>query len=214
MKISFAIIISVIIFLFLGGCVSKKGTIKTYLNPSVNASEIKSVAIFPLRNSFVQASIGLETGEMIDINKMFQVEFHNRNGQTKLVDAVSSKELLNQAKLVNSYDTLLAVLENTGIPNTEILNKIGNKLGVDAIIQGFVKEVFQRDGVYGGNRGETRIIIKYIMLSTSSGDVLWEARCEGYKGTATTLAKAPPIEDAIEIIKGKIVSAMPVLSQG
>src|SRR6187401_3421526 len=139
MKISFSIILPVIMLLSLG-CVSKKGTIKTYLNPSVNASEIKSVAIFPLRNSFVQASMGLETGEMIDINKMFQVEFYNRNRQTKLVDAVSSKELLNQAKLVNSYDTLLAVSENTGTPNTDILNKIGSKLGVDAIIQGFVKE--------------------------------------------------------------------------
>ncbi len=193
-------------------CVSKKGVIKTYNNPSVDASKIHSVSIFPLRNSFVQSSVGLGTGEMLELNKMFQVEFANRNPNTTLVNSVSSRELLNQYKLVNSYDTLLSVFENTGLPNTNILNTIGDKLKVDAIIQGFLKEVFQRDGAYGVNRGETRITIKYVMLSTISGDVLWEATCSGYKGTGTTLAKAPPIDDVIEIIEGKIVSAMPTLS--
>lgn len=195
------------------GCVSKKGTVKTYNNPAVDASKIRSVAIFPLRNSFVQTSVGLGTGEMIEINKMFQVEFANRNSNTQLVNSISSRELLNQYKLVNSYDTLLTVFENTGLPNTNILNAIGEKLKVDAVIQGFLKEVYQRDGVYGGNRGETKIVVKYIMLSTISGDVLWEATCEGYKGTGTTLAKAPPVEDVIEIIKEKIISAMPTLSE-
>ncbi len=207
-------IMTIAIAIFSNGCVAKKGTVKTYNNPSVNASRIEAVAIFPLRNSFVQRSVGLGTGEMIDINKMFQTEFYNQNKGVKMVDAVMSRELLNQGNMVNAYDTLLAVYENTGIPNTLILNRIGLKLGVDAIIQGFIKEVFQRDGVYGGNRGEAKIVVKYIMLSTRTGDVIWEATCEGYKGTATTLAKAPPIDDAIEILKEKLLSAMPTLSQG
>ena len=207
-------IMTIAIAIFSNGCVAKKGTVKTYNNPSVNASRIEAVAIFPLRNSFVQRSVGLGTGEMIDINKMFQTEFYNQNKGVKMVDAVMSRELLNQGNMVNAYDTLLAVYENTGIPNTLILNRLGLKLGVDAIIQGFIKEVFQRDGVYGGNRGEAKIVVKYIMLSTRTGDVIWEATCEGYKGTATTLAKAPPIDDAIEILKEKLLSAMPTLSQG
>ncbi|MBK8833036.1 MAG: hypothetical protein IPN60_19695 [Saprospiraceae bacterium] len=150
-------IMTIAIAIFSNGCVAKKGTVKTYNNPSVNASRIEAVAIFPLRNSFVQRSVGLGTGEMIDINKMFQTEFYNQNKGVKMVDAVMSRELLNQGNMVNAYDTLLAVYENTGIPNTLILNRIGLKLGVDAIIQGFIKEVFQRDGVYGGNRGEAKL---------------------------------------------------------
>ncbi|MBK9981592.1 MAG: hypothetical protein IPP15_04070 [Saprospiraceae bacterium] len=194
------------------GCITSSGTIKTYINPAVNASLIKSVAIFPLRNSFVQRSIGLGTGEMIDINRMFQMEFVKRNSTTHLVDAVSSRELLNKSSLVNSYDTLLSVFDNTGIPNTVILNNIGKHLDVDAIIQGFIKEVSQKDGVYAQDAGEAKVVIKYIMLSTVSGDVIWEATCEGIKRTSTTLGKAPPFDEAIEIVKQKIVSAMPSLS--
>ena len=102
--------------------------------------------------------------------------------------------------------------ENTGIPNTQILKKIGKNLSTDAVIQGFVKEVFQRDGVYGGNRGETKIVVKYVMFSNLTGDVLWEASYEGYKGTGSTLSKAPPISEVIEIIKKKLPSSIPTLS--
>ena len=212
MKIKSLLYLS-LIGLFFYGCVSNKGTVKTYINPALNSSKMLSVAVFPLRNSFVQRNTELSTGDMIDINKMFQSQFVIKNPKTTLVNSVSSTELLNQNNLVNSYDTLLSVYDNTGIPNTKILNKIGTYLKIDALVQGFVKDVVQRDGIYGGNRGETKITIKYVMFSTKTGDILWEAMCEGYKGTATTLAKAPPISDVIEIIKNKIISAMPILSE-
>ena len=63
----------------------------------------------------------------------------------------------------------------------------------------------------GSKRGETGITVKYVMFSTNSGDVLWEATCDGYKGTATT-QKAPPVSDVIEIIKNKIITTLPKLS--
>ena len=203
--------ILLMLFLFTG-CVANKATVKTYVNPGLNSAKINSVAIFALRNAFLQRNTELGTGEMIDINRMFQMEFIKRNPSTKIVDAVSSTELLNQNNLVNSYDTLLRVYENTGIPNTQILKKIGKNLSTDAVIQGFVKEVFQRDGVYGGNRGETKIVVKYVMFSNLTGDVLWEASYEGYKGTGSTLSKAPPISEVIEIIKKKLPSSIPTLS--
>jgi hypothetical protein len=200
------------ISLLLCGCVANKANVKTYVNPSLNSSKINSVAIFPLRNAFVQRDAELSTGEMMDINRMFQMEFLNINPNTKLVDAISSTELLNKNSLVNAYDTLLRVYENTGIPNTQILNKIGTSLNIDAIFQGFVKEVTQRDGRYGGNRGETKVVIKYVMFSNTTGDVLWESIYDGYKGTGSTLEKAPPISDVIEIIKKKLPSSLPALS--
>lgn len=202
-----------LIGLLLYGCVAKKVTIKTYINSSLNTSKITSVAIFPLRNGFVQRDANLGTGDMIEINKVIHQEFSSMNPKASLVTAVTSIDSLNKGNLVNSYDTLLRVYEYTGIPNTVILNKIGKKLNVGAIIQGFVREITQKDGVYGGNRGETRITLKYVMFSTNTGDVLWEATITGYKGTATTLAKAPPISDVIEIIKKKIITGMPKLSE-
>lgn len=191
---------------------AKKCTIKTYINPSINSAKIYTVSVLPLRNAFVQKETDLGTGDMIEINKIFHTAFASKNPNTKIVDAITSVELLNKSRLVSSYDTLLRLYENTGMPNTQILAELGKSLHSDAIVQGFVREIFQRDGVYGGNRGETRITIKYVMFSVSNGDIIWEATCVGYKGTSTTLKPAPPVSDVIEIIKKKIVSAMPVLS--
>jgi hypothetical protein len=199
--------------LILSGCVARKASIKSYFNPSLNASKITSVAVFPMRNSFVQKDAGLGTGDVIEINAMIQKAFVTKNPQTIMVDAVSSTDLINKGSLVNSYDTLLRVYENTGLPNTMILNKIGEKLKIDAIIQGFVKDVFQQDGVYGRNGGETKITMKYVMFSTKTGDVLWEVTCQGYKRTATTFGKAPAVFEVIEIIQKKILTAIPALTQ-
>jgi hypothetical protein len=50
------------------------------------------------------------------------------------------------------------------------------------------------------------------MFSNTTGDVLWETIYDGYKGTGSTLEKAPPISDVIEIIKKKLPSSLPALS--
>ncbi len=191
--------------LFLYGCSTSDGTVKTYISPSLNSSKITAVAVFPLRNSFVQQNISLGTGDMIEINKMFQMEFAKRNSKTGMLNSVSSTELLNKGNLVNSYDTLLNVYGNTGIPNTGILIRIGDYLKVNAIIQGFVMEVFQN------NRNEAKITIKYVMFSTTTGDVLWEATCVGHRITPSVGDTA--LSEAIEIIREKIISAMPTLSR-
>ena len=194
------------------GCVSTSGTTKTYISPSLASTKITSVAIFPLRNAFTQTNVSLGTGDMIDINQMFQSEFFKRNANTKLINSVESTELLNKGSLVDIYSDLITVYTVTGIPNTETLKLIGEQLEADVIIQGFVVRVVQRDGVFGGNRGETSVTVRYVMFSTITGEVLWEATSDGYKGTALTTEKAPPVTDVIEILREKIISALPELS--
>lgn len=205
--------------LFFYGCSGSDATILSYINPSLNSSSITCVSVFPLRNTFNEQNSSLVTGDMIQLNKTFQVEFANKNSKTKILDPISSTELLSKFNLVNSYDTLLSDYNNTSIPNAQILNKIGQDLKIDPIIQGFVLEVFQVDGYLGSfnvhgkrsNQGETKVTIKYVMFSTRSGDVLWEATGTGYK-SVSSLLKAPPISDMIELIKEKLISAMPTLS--
>lgn len=198
------------------GCSGSEATILTYINPSLHSPKITSVVVFPLRNAVTQQNASLATGDMIEINKMFQVEFANKNSNTKMLNPTSSTELLNKYNLVNSYDTLLTGYSNANIPNTQILIRIGQNINVDAIIQGFVIKVFQRDGVFAvsyqnpGNRGETKLILKYVMFSTISGEVLWEATCEGHKDVSS-LKKAPSISDMIELMRDKIISALPTL---
>jgi len=150
---------------------------------------------------------------MIEINKMFQKAFAEKNSKTTLINSASSTELLNQGSLVDSYGKLLTVYWETGILNTATLNKIGKYLKVNAIIQGFVVQIYQRNGVFyglSGTPGETKITVKYVMFSTNSGNVLWEVSADGYKGV-NAFQQAPPVSDVIELLMEKIISALPIL---
>ena len=201
------------VFLFYG-CSIKRATVKSYISPTLNSVRINTTAILPLRNAFAQKDQSLLTGDLVQINSMIQREFHNRNPKVILIDAITAKELLNKDSLVNSYDKLLNVYDNTGIPNTQILNQIGKHINADAIMQGFVQEVLQHDKERVGFQtipSKTKIVVKYVMFSTITGDVLWEVNCEGSK--QTNKRYAPPVFEVIDLIQKKILTALPILSQ-
>ena len=194
------------------GCSGSDATIINYINPSLNSSVIKSASLLPLHNTITQQNTSLGTANMAEIDNMIQMEFASKNSKTQMLDPKSSTELLKKFNLINSYDTLITDYDNTNIPNVQIFNRIGQNLKVDAIIQGFLVKLFQRDGhVWNPSyQGETKITIKYVMFSTNSGEVLWEATCEGYK-SVSSLKNAPSISDMIEIIRDKIIDALPTL---
>jgi hypothetical protein len=143
--------------LFLNCSTSK---VKTYVDPNFSNSQVKSIGLLPLRNNFTQTNASLSTGDMLEINKLFQKEFITKNPNAKILNAVETSDLLNAKMLVNDYDNLLQVYGSTGIPNTTVLQNIGRELKIDAIAQGFVTKVVQNDGSYGRVNGETSITVK------------------------------------------------------
>jgi hypothetical protein len=188
------------------GCSSSK--IKTYSDPNLSISNINSIAILPLRNSFTATNTSLSTSDIIELNKMFQQEFMQKNPTLKILNSVESSDILNEMDLVEEYDKLLQVYGSTGIPNTKILQNIGEKLKIDAITQGFLTKVVQNDGSYGRVNAETTIKAKYVMFSTKTGAVLWEIIVDGSK-IGSTIAKAPPVEDVMGILRKKISTSIP-----
>ena len=144
---------------------------------------------------------------------MFQTAFVEKNPNTKLINPAASTELLNKKSLVEPYSKLLTVYWETGIPNTVTLMDMGKQLNVDAIIQGFVVQMYQRDGdFWGAKTARTTIVIKYIMFSTNLGKVLWETSCDGDE-EVSSLKKAPPVSEVLEIIREKMISAIPILTR-
>lgn len=198
-----------LLIIILSSCSSAK--VRNYYDPAQDFSKLNSIAILPLRNSFVQTNTSLNTGDMIEINKMFQQEFIKKNPRLKVSDSKSSTELLNKNQLVEPYANMLSTFHQTGIPNTDILKKIGTLINADAIFQGFVTECIQNDGVYGRVNAETSVKVRYILFSTSTGSVIWEATCEGQKKLGT-LGNAPPISEVLTKIKKNLIPAIPVLS--
>jgi hypothetical protein len=215
MRILLNLVIVLYCLLFFG-CITPThhSTVRTYINPALNSSEITSVAILPLRNSFTQTS-SLSTKDLVEINREFQTVFIDKNQKTTLVNSFTSTELLNKSNLVDSYSNLLLVYTQTGIPNTETLNKIGDVLNVNALIQGFVESVTLMDGIPGAKEGVTTVTFKYIMFSTLTGVVLWEATYistaktgTNFLGGTTPDVTAPPVSEAIKYVKDKFYSDM------
>lgn len=199
--------------LFFYACSGSYSTILSYKNPSLNSEIVNSVAIFPLRNALVQQNVYVNTDDLKELNQMFQTEFVNKNSKINILTPISSTEFLNKNDLVNSYETLMKDYENTSIPNTQILNSIGQELKVDAVIQGFLLEVIQLDGrVWNPSyQGETKITVKYVLFSTNTGELLWECTCNGEK-IVSSLKKAPSISEMIDVIKEKIINELPTLT--
>ncbi|OCL28483.1 hypothetical protein U472_00940 [Orenia metallireducens] len=191
----------VLLLLLVMGCQS--ATINTYSDPSFNKNKITKVAVFPIRNTRLAPS------ESMQINRKIMQGINSKNPSIEIVSAQKALEILNQQKLADDWADFLEDYSISGFPNGEILFRIGDALGVDAIIQGEIVNMYQVDGRWGNNSGETRVTVRYTMLGVDSGKTLWEASSDGIKTTATTLGKAPALIEAINLAQDKIIQNLP-----
>ncbi len=187
------------------GCASATASLKTFTDPSISASAVKAVAVLPMRNA------RLQTDESREVNRSFTQALTAQNLSLRVIGPTEAVDSLNARELTDKYSDFLRNYATSGIPDARSLREIGTALGVDAIIQGEVFDVTERDGSYGGGKGETRVTVRYSMLACRTGAVLWEATSRGVRGTATTLEKAPPLYEAITLAMEKITSSLPQL---
>lgn len=199
-----AVTICCIVFL-LSGCAGNKATIKTYINPAFSRDAIHSLGLLPIRN------ISLTPSEGTEINRFFYKEMIARNPGKSIVDPLVTVQRINEGNLVSSYDQFLREFENTGVPNTNLLKALGKQLQCDAFIQGIVSNVQQIDGKYGSNAPKTSATLRYFIISTTTGDILWEANASASKTKLTTLDKTPPLFEVLQIAQEKITATIPKL---
>jgi hypothetical protein len=175
-----------------------------YIDPNYGAGQIQSVAVFPMRNANFAPS------EARQINRKISTFINQQNPEIEIFGAAESIEKLNEADMADEWARFLDNYTSSGVPNVNSLKMFGDILGVDAIIQGEVVNIFQQDGRYGSNKGTTRVTIRFSMLGTTSGKVLWEASSDGISGTVTTVESAPPLIDAVNLAMDKILKNMPL----
>jgi len=203
---SYRLHMSAVLILFVIGCSS--ATLKSFVNPSIDPESIQSVAIFPIRN------IRLLTDEARELNRSITQAFHDCNPTVEILGPSEAIDKLNDADLAAEYSDFLRDYATSGIPNAKTLQQIGNALGVDAILQGEVFDLKQIDGnAMYGVKGKTSLTVRYSLMSTSVGDVLWEATSNAKKQTATVLQSAPPLYEAILIAQERILTALPRLGK-
>jgi hypothetical protein len=119
-------------------------------------------------------------------------------------------QLLNENNLTEDWAKFLDNYISSGVPNANTLNHIGKVLGVDAIMQGEIVNIYQADGnCMAGTRAMTRVTVRFSMMGTQNGKMLWESTSDGIKGTATVVESAPPIIEVVNMALDKILITIP-----
>ena len=138
--------------------------------------------------------------------------FINRqNPEIELVSSVTAVARLNEHQLASDWAIFLDNYVSSGVPDASLLGEIGAAIGVDAIIQGEILNVFQQDGAEG-QKGITRVTVRFTMLDVNNGKLAWEATSDGRRETALggDMFHAPPIIEAIELAVDKLLSTLPL----
>jgi len=193
--------------MLLCGCYSKFVSFKTFTDPSIQTSSIKTVAIFQMRNT------AFSPGETMELDRTVTQDFISKNSSVKLIGTSESNELLNKENLASEFSQFLQDFEHSGIPNTVFLNKLKSKFDIDAIFQGRLSEVKCHDKNNEG-KAQTSFTIRYTLLSTKDGTILWEGTSNvGIIYGKTKGSHAPPFNDVADLAKDKITSSIPYVGK-
>jgi len=194
------IVFSVFIHTSCGGSGAES---QNYQDPTLETYNIKTIAILPIRNSY------LNIGDAKEINRHFMSGLSRVNKKYVLIGPDEAIEKMNKDSLVEKYYNYVATYSTTGISNSEVVKKIGESISCDAIVQGEIYNVIKKDGHFGQNKGETRCNVRYSLISVKDGKTLWETTSEGYETTSTTLSDAPPVMNVVKLAMDKIIESIP-----
>ena len=189
--------------ILLSACATNKGTINSYTDPTFGSENIATVAIFPIRNTKAAPS------EARQINRKLAVALQSVNPDVSFVNEVEAVAALDKAGLGQTWADFVTGYSVSGIPDVRKLKSVSEAIDTDTILQGEMVSVVQEDGSYGMNAGTTRVTVRYTLMDTDDGKLLWEASADGIRKTATTLGDAPPVIEAVNLAVDKIIENLP-----
>lgn len=185
------------------GC--SRTPLRTSAEPTIQPKSIRSLAIFPVRNE------RLIPDESRELNLSVLQMFHQKNPNLKIVGPTESITSINRAALTDKYGEFLGDYARSRAPNVNTLKAIGEILHVDAILQGEVFNIEQTDGDYNRNVASTSLTIRYSLMGTNDGIILWEVVSNATKSTATPFESAPPLYQTILKAQNWILTSLPEL---
>lgn len=199
------LILGIVGILIVSGCAVNKGTINSYIEPTYKNGEIKSVAVFSIRNARFAPS------EARTVNRKIIQALSAKNPNVRIVSPSEALRKINDSDLAEEWADFVEDYYTSGIANQKILQKVSSVLNVDAVMQGQLLTVSQSDGAFGYTKAQSRITLSFSIIETKTAKPIWEASADGIKGSYTTVAEAPPLIEAINLAVDKIVDNVPNL---
>jgi|GEM_PF-3693549 len=179
---------------------------RTVVDPALTTQRIRAIAILPIHSSRISVDVGEE------MNQRFFTAFVVRNPAVSVVSEDSAASALGRASLLAPYDLFLRDYAVTAIPDRRLLKSIGKTLNVDAIVQGALVELIQRNGFWNIQNGSTMATVRYRIIATETGALLWEGTGSSSLETLTQLEKAPRLRHAIALAEQPVLDTLPRLA--
>ena len=210
-----AIFISIIVGL--SGCKEiHRGTINSQLKVTCDPVSIKKIAAF----SFNKAHFGPSESEQMNdriINSMSE-QINDRiinsitlkNPDVTIISPSVSLRKINNSVFASEWNDFVEDYYNYGVINKKILYKVSSSLGVDALLLGQLTSVYQSDGNGWDTTGTTIVTVIYSILEVSTPMTIWEVTADGIVKREMD-AKAPPINEAVDLAIEKVTQTIPRL---
>lgn len=184
----------------LTACNYSSASVDSYVDPSYDAKIIRRVVVLPMTNA------GISPGQAQELSRSFAQGLKRHNPHLEIMGAGEAIDKINAAGLADEWATFLRNYNTSGIPNTSTAKRIGDILGVDAIIQGSILSLSQRDS-NGYDYPRTRVNLRYGAINARTGAMLWEISAEG--SILANSYTAAPIIDAARIANDKVIGSIP-----
>lgn len=194
-------------FLFLS-CSTLSSSQRSFIDPSYQKGQISKLAIFPLRNSRILP------GESNEIIREMTLTINSSNQSIEIINSQNVIDLLSENNETENFSNFLRDYAASGIANKKYLLKLGDLLNCDAILQGEILDIVQQNGHYPGVMAVTSVTLRWYILSTQNGSVIWESSCSISKnpeGMASVWTPPVPIVDVIREAQAIVIKTIPEL---
>lgn len=188
----------------LTACTSSRVTIDSYIDPAYSRAQIRSVAVLPVANP------AFSPGEALELNRRVTMAIAARNSALRVLGAGEVVTALNQHNLAGPLGAFLDNFATSGIPDSSLLQRVGQALGVDVLIQGQLLNVLRQDGRAGfaATPATTRVTVRFVMLDCRLGRMIWQASSEGTR-LKSGFSSAAPLIEAVNPAIDKILATLP-----
>ncbi len=181
--------------------------VQNYQDPVFSEYNIKKIAVLPIRNTYININ------DANKINRYFMTQIARKSSKYEILGPEDAIDIISKDSLVEPYYNYLVTYHTTGIPNRDIIKKVGKSLQVDAIVQGMIFNVKKDDeGVWSDKRSETACDIRYSIVASKDGKLLWESSVEAKdKSSVLSITNNPPaLMDLIMEAMDEILTTVPL----
>jgi hypothetical protein len=168
----------------------------------LSQQRISSIAVLPPLGESVPSSARQLAGDL------FVTKLKSRSAGVRLMAADETLSRLQQKEATNDFAVLVTTFSQTGIVNADLLKKIGQATGTDALLLIYVLNYDEEKGSWWYGKGGKNVCrIQYTLFRSSDAEKIWETL--EFRQHDSKLSTSPyPMERVIGDVSDKAIASL------